>query len=141
MERMIQARTTLVMAHPVNAIVPTIVTWKSDDPLAVETTFQLADGQITWVFGRDLLLDGLAGPTGDGDVLIQPRSPHPLAPIMDLKFTFRTDDEHQVILHGHEDAFIPLLQDAFRIVPPGQEIDDAALDAWLSSLGPRQPDE
>jgi hypothetical protein len=48
------------------------------DPYAVRLTFPVntPDGYpLTWVFGRQLVDEGLAGPTGDGDVHIWPCGP------------------------------------------------------------------
>lgn len=42
------------------------------DPLAVTITFQDERGPIPWTFGRDLLMEGLYSPAGDGDVHIWP---------------------------------------------------------------------
>jgi hypothetical protein len=48
------------------------------DPYAVRLTFPVntPDGYpLTWVFGRQLIDEGLAGPTGDGDVHLWPCGP------------------------------------------------------------------
>ena len=48
------------------------------DPLCSPTTYAVtrrdrtADGDVTWVFGRDLLDDGLIEPAGEGDVTVWP---------------------------------------------------------------------
>ncbi|MFD6620240.1 SsgA family sporulation/cell division regulator, partial [Streptomyces albidoflavus] len=40
---------------------------------AVRLTFHLpGDAPVTWAFGRELLVDGVNGATGDGDVRILP---------------------------------------------------------------------
>lgn len=38
------------------------------DPYAVTVCFRTALGAVVWTFARDLLVDGLAEPSGDGDV-------------------------------------------------------------------------
>lgn len=42
------------------------------DPYAVTTVFMTGPSQVSWTFGRDLLLDGLYEPSGDGDVHVWP---------------------------------------------------------------------
>ena len=43
-----------------------------NEPYAIDAEFHTADGDVTWVFGRDLLNAGLTTPTGEGDVAIWP---------------------------------------------------------------------
>jgi hypothetical protein len=42
------------------------------DPYAVTAAFLTVAGRVEWTFGRDLLIDGLYEPTGDGDVHVWP---------------------------------------------------------------------
>ena len=42
------------------------------DPYAVTTVFMTGSSQVRWTFGRDLLLEGLYEPSGDGDVHVWP---------------------------------------------------------------------
>jgi hypothetical protein len=42
------------------------------DPYAVATTYHTGAGSVRWMFGRDLLADGLLAPTGEGDVRVSP---------------------------------------------------------------------
>jgi hypothetical protein len=46
--------------------------YDSQDPFAVSATFDTAAGLVHWSFSRDLLIDGLNEPTGDGDVHVWP---------------------------------------------------------------------
>lgn len=49
---------------------------RSLDPLAVRLTVDADDGPVHWVFARELLVRGLTGATGEGDVRVRPH-PHP----------------------------------------------------------------
>ena len=57
---------------------PAVPLWASllysaDDPYAVRMAFHAGPGEpVVWIFGRDLLAAGLAGPAGDGDVRAWP---------------------------------------------------------------------
>src|SRR6478609_6242631 len=62
--------------------IPVELRYETEDPYAVRMTFHLpGDAPVTWAFGRDLLLDGIIGPTGDGDVRIEPIGPEDLSDI------------------------------------------------------------
>jgi len=51
---------------------PVYLRYCVDDPYAVSVAFQGPDEEVTWVFARDLLADGLDRPLGEGDVTIRP---------------------------------------------------------------------
>ena len=42
------------------------------DPYAVTAVFMTGAGNVRWTFGRDLLVDGIYEPSGDGDVHVWP---------------------------------------------------------------------
>ena len=53
--------------------IPVELRYESTDPYAVRLTFHLpGDAPVTWAFGRELLVDGVGGASGDGDVRISP---------------------------------------------------------------------
>jgi hypothetical protein len=63
--------------------------YRSTDPYAVELTIRVRGQKpITWLFGRELLDDGLRQPSGVGDIRI---APCPLAPTALLHVTLRDD--------------------------------------------------
>src|SRR3712207_4377865 len=64
----------LELIDPSGAVAPleTELTYDPADPLAVSATFLTVAGRVRWTFGRDLLIEGLAEPVGDGDVHVWP---------------------------------------------------------------------
>ena len=47
--------------------------YDTEDPYAVRFTFHLpGDTPVTWYFARELLVDGISRPAGEGDVHIHP---------------------------------------------------------------------
>ena len=47
--------------------------YSAAEPFSVVLSFQSGDGTwVEWTFARDLLVAGLVGPVGDGDVRIRP---------------------------------------------------------------------
>ncbi|MFG3370369.1 SsgA family sporulation/cell division regulator [Streptomyces sp. NPDC048156] len=50
---------------------PTRLTYRLRDPYAVEASFHADDDEpVVWVFARDLLIEGLSGSAGEGDVVV-----------------------------------------------------------------------
>ena len=65
---------TLELIDPSGAVAPldTELSYDPADPLAVSATFSTVAGRVRWTFGRDLLIEGLVEPAGDGDVHVWP---------------------------------------------------------------------
>ncbi len=64
----------LELIDPSGVVAPleTELTYDPADPLAVSATFSTVAGRVRWTFGRDLLIEGLLEPVGDGDVHVWP---------------------------------------------------------------------
>jgi hypothetical protein len=63
---------SLVLGGDRTVAVPATLGYDPDEPFAVSAVFRTTEGDITWVFARDLLEDGLTKPSGEGDVAIWP---------------------------------------------------------------------
>jgi hypothetical protein len=65
---------TLELIDPTGAVTPIDAELHYDprDPYAVTTVFMTGAGQVRWTFGRDLLVEGVYEPVGDGDVHVWP---------------------------------------------------------------------
>ncbi|MBH5335897.1 SsgA family sporulation/cell division regulator [Streptomyces pactum] len=77
----VQAEVTMsfVVSQDLSFRIPVELAYDSNDPYAVEITFHLpGDAPVTWAFARELLLDGLSRPSGEGDVHIAPAGPETL---------------------------------------------------------------
>jgi hypothetical protein len=64
----------LELVDPSGAVAPleTELSYDPADPLAVSAIFSTVAGRVRWTFGRDLLIEGLIEPVGDGDVHVWP---------------------------------------------------------------------
>lgn len=123
--------TQLVLAHGERIAVPTQLSYDPDDPFAVCIAFHTgAERPVAWVLARDLLTEGLFGPSGQGDVRIWPSGSG-------------SDAELNLALsspHGAARLIAPLpvvaqwLERTYRLVPAGAETDRLDLDAELSRL-------
>ncbi|MEU3600800.1 SsgA family sporulation/cell division regulator [Streptomyces sp. NPDC006798] len=98
--------------------IPVELRYVPADPYAVRMTFHLpGDAPVSWAFGRDLLLDGIVGPSGDGDVHIAPVGPGELA---DVAIRLRVGDE-EALFQVSAAPIVAFLDRTDRIVPLGQE--------------------
>lgn len=105
--------------------------YRRDDPLAVQLFFpaavSLSGGEVSWVFGRDLLELGLREPSGDGDVHIWPCGPDR------VMIEFASPQGTALIDFPSRDLR-DFLRRSYTAVPPGREADYLDLDSDLMDL-------
>jgi hypothetical protein len=103
------------------------------DPFAVRLTFHLpGDPPVTWVFGRELLLDGITRPTGEGDVRVVP-VPGTDEDFMDVCIELHSPDG-MAVLRSPAIPLISFLGRTDRVLPMGQEHTAADLDRQLELI-------
>jgi Streptomyces sporulation and cell division protein, SsgA len=100
------------------------------DPFAVTLAIGVDYGApILWVFGRDLLVDGVSEASGEGDITIEPADDidgH------EIRITLATDCLATMI--ASRDTVVEFLIDSFTAVPSGSELERVDLDAELTTL-------
>lgn len=100
--------------------IPVELRYEVLDPYAVRLTFHLpGDAPVTWVFGRELLLDGINKPCGDGDVHIAPTAPDELS---DVHIRLQVGADRALFRAGAA-PLVAFLDRTDRLVPLGQERD------------------
>jgi hypothetical protein len=63
----------LVLSPDSSIPVPALLEYRTDDPYAVHITFHIGSNcPIHWTFARELLLEGVFRPSGEGDVRVWP---------------------------------------------------------------------
>ncbi|AXG78844.1 MULTISPECIES: SsgA family sporulation/cell division regulator [Streptomyces] len=98
--------------------IPVELHYEVRDPYAVRMTFHLpGDAPVTWTFGRELLLDGINTPSGDGDVHISPTTPDDLS---DVHMRLQVGDDH-ALFRVSAAPLVAFLDRTDRLVPLGQE--------------------
>jgi Streptomyces sporulation and cell division protein, SsgA len=73
----VSAELGLMLVVPQHTTVPLVASlfYSGEDPYAVRMAFHVGtDEPVEWIFARDLLAAGMAGPSGEGDVKVWPSS-------------------------------------------------------------------
>ncbi|MDH6576453.1 SsgA family sporulation/cell division regulator [Kitasatospora sp. MAP5-34] len=100
------------------------------DPYAVRCIFHLpGDTPVAWVFARELLLDGISSATGEGDVQI-----HPVGGELSDVCIRLYAPEGDALLRASAPPLIAFLARTDQLVPMGEEITGAELDAQLANI-------
>ncbi|MFD7625167.1 SsgA family sporulation/cell division regulator [Streptomyces sp. NPDC059851] len=98
--------------------IPVELRYDGGDPYAVRLTFHLpGDAPVTWAFGRELLLDGINQPCGEGDVHIAPTSSEDLS---DVHIRLQVGSDRALFRAGAA-PLVAFLDRTDRLVPLGQE--------------------
>ena len=108
--------------------IPVELCYETCDPYAVRLTFHLpGDAPVTWAFGRELLIDGVGRPCGDGDVRIAPAEAETLGDVL-IRLQVGAD---QALFRSSAAPLIAFLDRTDKLVPLGQEGALADFDAHL----------
>ncbi len=70
-----------LVGYPTNPANLVDFSWKASDPAAIHVTFHGVGGDVEWIFGRELLFDGISSiiRVGHGDVGVSAHSIEPLS--------------------------------------------------------------
>ncbi|MER6525381.1 SsgA family sporulation/cell division regulator [Streptomyces sp. NPDC001508] len=108
--------------------IPVELRYETCDPYAVRLTFHLpGDAPVTWAFGRELLVDGVGRPCGDGDVHIAPTDAEVLGEVL-IRLQVGGD---QAVFRSSAPPLVTFLDRTDKLVPLGQEGALADFDAHL----------
>ncbi|RAG85223.1 SsgA family sporulation/cell division regulator [Streptacidiphilus pinicola] len=105
--------------------------YRTAEPYEVRLVFH-ADRRspVTWIFARDLLVDGLSRPSGTGDVRIRPTldgGRHLLSVLL------VGEDDHALIELPSDEVGAFVLR-TLRLVPKGEEVQRLDFDALAMHL-------
>jgi hypothetical protein len=110
--------------------VPATLSYTREAPYAVTAAFHTAEGDVTWIFGRDLLCQGLEAPVGDGDVAVWP-SVQGAVESLCLSLSSPTGS---ALLEADIAAVEAFLDLTYVLVPSGSEGDHLDIDAGLDEI-------
>ena len=111
--------------------VPTTLSYQSGDPYAISLTFHVPDGDVTWLVARDVVLEGLTHPAGDGDVRVFPSIGDDAAAVVVLVFSSPEGDLIAEVSTRELHAF---LARTLVLVPKGTESAYLDVDALVDAL-------
>ncbi|TQF05234.1 SsgA family sporulation/cell division regulator [Kitasatospora acidiphila] len=121
----------LVLSPERSIPVPARLSYGSHDPYAVHITFHLDTGSpVTWVFARELLVEGTFRPCGQGDVRIWPTREGRQS-VLCLALTSPGGD---ALLEAPLPTVASWLERCHRLVPPGSELGVLDLEGSLAAL-------
>ena len=112
---------------------PILTQWsyRSDDPFAVMMSISRPSGRwIDWLLSRDLLIEGLAGPAGVGDVRLTPFSDEEFD-VLEVRIG---DDEGFASLEFDRDLIERFLEASFEIVSAGAESTVIDVEAEIEKI-------
>ncbi|MBB5160016.1 SsgA family sporulation/cell division regulator [Saccharopolyspora phatthalungensis] len=120
----------LVAPASVNAPVGVELRYDSRNPYEVSMSFNTGKpNTVDWVFGRDLLADGLLIDSGEGDVRISPQAGETALVLITL-----TSPAGQATFEADADLLSEFLNDSYEVVAPGDEHLFMDVDEALSRL-------
>lgn len=124
---------TLELIDPTGAVTPIEAELQYDpsDPYAVTTVFMTGTSQVRWTFGRELLLEGLYEPTGDGDVHVWPclDSDGHAVVIIEL-----CSPDGEALVQARTGDLSTFVDRMCKAVEPGTESDHLDLDSAITAI-------
>ncbi|MBZ6230037.1 SsgA family sporulation/cell division regulator [Streptomyces olivaceus] len=128
-ERELELR--LVLSPEASIPVPALLGYHSDDPYAVHITFHIDSGQpVHWTFARDLLVEGVFRPSGNGDVRVWPSKTEGRSVVL----MALSSPDGDALLEAPTPQVSAWLERTLRAVPPGSEGGRLGLDDGLAEL-------
>jgi hypothetical protein len=111
--------------------VPTTLRYRVCDPYAVSLVFHSTGGDVEWVVSRTLLLQGLAAPSGEGDVTVYPSMDEEGGDVTVLDFC---SPDGWLTAQAETQALQAFLAGTFALVPVGSESNHLDMDGLIAAL-------
>jgi Streptomyces sporulation and cell division protein, SsgA len=112
---------------------PVVTRWSysASDPFAVTLAVRSRhDRWVEWLVGRELVVDGLEGPAGEGDVRIRPRSVQGY----DLVEIEISSHDGRAVLEIDRDLLRHFVGATLDVVALGEELDRMDLDGEIARI-------
>ena len=123
----------LELIDPSGAVAPleTELSYDPADPLAVSATFATVAGRVRWTFGRDLLIEGLVEPVGDGDVHVWPCVDNDGNSVVIIELC---SPDGEALVQGRTADITAFVERMTRSVAPGAEATLLDVDAAIAAI-------
>lgn len=113
--------------------------YSTEDPFAISIVFHTLGGDVSWVFARELISEGLERPAGQGDVKIWPDEPRDEAGIPCCDEPRRIlmclgGVEGDALLEFDATDLSSFLHETVKMVPWGMESAQIDLDIEIDAL-------
>ncbi|MFF8843203.1 SsgA family sporulation/cell division regulator [Streptomyces sp. NPDC015127] len=121
----------LVLSPERSVPVPARLTYRTGDPYAVHITFHIgSDHPVNWTFARELLVEGVFRPCGNGDVRVWPTKSQGRSVIL----MALSSPDGDALLEAPSAVVSAWLERTLRVVPPGSETEQLGIDDGLAEL-------
>ncbi|MDJ1133226.1 SsgA family sporulation/cell division regulator [Streptomyces iconiensis] len=121
----------LVLSPGRSVPVPARLSYRSNDPYAVHMAFHIgSECPVHWTFARELLVEGVFRPTGQGDVRVWPTR----VESRDVICMALSSPDGDALLEAPSLALSAWLERTLREVAPGREGEALAIEEGLSTL-------
>lgn len=109
---------------------PCTLGFSVESPYAVTATFHSVEGDVSWVFARELLILGVDQPTGEGDIRVKPvRVDNTTWVQLEL-----ISPSGQAVLQGTREDVTEFVEASVELLPVGSEWQHLNFDAGLEQL-------
>ncbi|MFE5394746.1 SsgA family sporulation/cell division regulator [Streptomyces sp. NPDC056568] len=128
-ERELELR--LILSPERGIPVPALLSYATDDPYAVHITFHIDSGHpVHWTFARDLLVEGVFRPCGQGDVRVWPSKAEGRSVVL----MALSSPDGDALLEAPTAQVSAWLERTLLTVPPGTEGGRLGIDDGLAEL-------
>ncbi|EST25711.1 SsgA family sporulation/cell division regulator [Streptomyces roseochromogenus] len=128
-ERELELR--LILSPERSIPVPARLSYRSDDPYAVHIMFHInSESPVNWTFARDLLVEGVFRPCGQGDVRVWPTKVDGRSVVL----MALSSPDGDALLEAPIPQVSAWLERTLRAVPPGTEGGQLGIDDALDQL-------
>ncbi|CAM5733594.1 SsgA family sporulation/cell division regulator OS=Streptomyces alboniger OX=132473 GN=CP975_13160 PE=3 SV=1 [Streptomyces alboniger] len=128
-ERELELRLILSREHSIPFLAR--LAYRSDDPYAVQVTFHVtSEHPVHWTFSRDLLVEGVFRPSGDGDVRVWPSKVDGRGVVL----MALSSPDGDALVQAPAAQMSAWLERTLRVVPPGTEGEQLGIDGELDQL-------
>ena len=123
----------LELIDPSGVVAPleTELSYDPADPLAVSATFSTVAGRVRWTFSRDLLIEGLVEPVGDGDVHVWPCLDNDGNSVVIIELC---SPDGEALVQGRTADVTGFVERMTRSVAPGAESDLLDVDGAIAAI-------